>query len=139
MPFLETTRIGLLSILLLPLLTPVTSAEPNELGTRMNDVRFPSPPTPVGDTPAQQFTSVLRQISATYSAKWNQPLPIVLDVEAAYQIAHLKTDLKHYIEIPLSDVPLPEMLRGWCDHANLRFTLEKDRIVISPEPTESPE
>lgn len=139
MPFLETTRIGLLSILLLTPLTFVTSAEPNELGTRMNAVRFPSPPTPVGDTPAQQFTSVLRQISATYSAKWKQPLPVVLDVEAAYQIAHLKTDLKHYIEIPLSDVPLPEMLGGWCHRAHLRVTYEKDRIVISPEPTESPE
>jgi hypothetical protein len=130
---------GALSILLSWPPIHAATGETSHLGTRMGSVRFPSPITAVGETPAQQFTSVLSQISDAYAAKWKQPLPIVFNLEAVHLLARSKTDLNRFMDIPLGNVPLPELLREWCNRANLRYTVAGEQIVLAPAPPVVPE
>lgn len=108
------------------------------LSEKMESVIFADPLKTEGTTSDQQFCDVLQKISDRYAERWNRPLPIRIDFEALQQLRSSGKDLNASIGLSLRDVPLPEMLRGWCVRVGLTFTLAHGAVLITTERKQVP-
>ncbi len=100
------------------------------LSEKASEIIFVEPLVPVGKTSEQQFVNVLEQISDRYEKRWEEPLPVAMDLSA---IRHLRSHpgvIAHSMGGHLKDVPLTETLRIWCGMAELKAVWVEGRIVI---------
>lgn len=127
-------RCGITWLIALLALTGYCHSEPSadhHLGSKISSVIFKEIPIGVGDTVAKRIVSGVEQIAAAYQRQHKEPLPVIYEASAVHWIAHSTVDPNTIITPRVTDLPLPEALRGWLSICELDYRVESGRIVIS--------